>query len=225
MITVQYNKKIFNENEILEIKNMYLNLNMNTIKIGEVYGVSKTPIIRILKKLSMLKKGKSDGVKICLNKEQKENIKKLYLNEYKCAHEIGEMLKLKPSFVDKYLSTTNYRRNKSEGASIGLVKRFSGVNYDEYLKTLPEQEKYRRHVINLTNKQPIHTLINYEKRGVSGIDGAYHLDHKYSILEGFKNDIEPEIIASLNNLVFIPWEENVRKRTSCSITSKELIKT
>jgi hypothetical protein len=67
-------------------------------------------------------------------------------------------------------------------------------------------------------------LENYEKRGISGKIGAHHLDHKYSILEGFKNNINPEIIASLNNLVFIPWEENVTKRTKCSITKEELIK-
>ena len=117
------------------------------------------------------------------------------------------------------------RRNKSDAASIGLVKRFSGVNYDEYLKNLPEYSKYRRKVNSLTNKQPIHTLLNYEKRGVSGVDGAYHLDHKFSISEGFKNKVKPQIIADLNNLEFIPWEENVKKRTKCSITKEELIKT
>ncbi len=218
-----HNKKVFSEEEINQIKDMYTNSNFSAVKIGEIFNVSKTPINRILKELNLLKGGKSDGKKINLSGEVKEKIKDLYLNKFKSAKEIGEILGLNASFVDKYLSTVNYRRNKSSGASIGLVKRFSGIDYNTYLKNLPEQEKYTRLVINLTNKQPIHLLKNYEKRGCSGINGAYHLDHKYSILEGYKNNINPEIIASLNNLVFIPWKDNVMKRTKCSITKEELI--
>ena len=63
-----------------------------------------------------------------------------------------------------------------------------------------------------------YTMENYQKRGVSGIEGSYQLDHKYSILEGFKQGIAPEIIGAINNLEFIPWEENASKRTNCSIT-------
>ena len=217
-------KKVFTENEILKMKEMYLNENYSAQKIGNYFNISKEPIKRILKDLGILRKGCSNGIKINLSQEQKEKIRELYLNEYKGTKEIGEELNLTASFINKYLTTINYRRTVSEGASIGLVKRFSGVKYSEYLKNLPKQEKYRRQVINLTNKQPIRLLENYKKRGVSGIDGAYHLDHKYSILEGFKNNIKPEIIASLDNLVFIPWRDNVVKRTKCSITKEELIK-
>jgi hypothetical protein len=224
MITVQYNKKIFNENEIFQIQNMYVDLKLSTRKIGEHFNVSKIPIIRILKNLSLLRTGNSDGIKIELIEDQKEKIRKQYLFEYKNVNEIADKLNLTPAYVSKYLSTTGYRRSKSNGASIGLVKRYSGVDYDTYLLNLPEYEKYRRKVNKLTNQQPTHLLINHDKRGVSGKIGAYHLDHKYSILEGFKNNIKPEIIASLNNLVFIPWEENVLKRTKCSISKEELIK-
>jgi len=204
---------------------MYVNQKLSTLKIGEIFGVSKTPINRILRNLNVLRKGNSCGIKIVLTETQKKDIKNLYLNEYMSAKEISNVLKINASYLDKHLKMVDYRRNKSHGASIGLVKRFSGVNYDIYLKNLPEQEKYRRQVINLTKKQPLYLLENYDKRGCSGINGAYHLDHKYSITEGFKNNIKPEIIASLNNLVFIPWKDNVMKRTKCSITKEELINT
>ena len=72
--------------------------------------------------------------------------------------------------------------------------------------------------------KPIYKLSNYGKRGVSGVNGNYHLDHKYSILEGYKNKISPEIIGNIKNLEFIPWEENIKKRTKNSITINELIK-
>ena len=66
-------------------------------------------------------------------------------------------------------------------------------------------------------------MLNYDKRGVSGVEGNYHLDHKYSILEGYKNNISPEVIGNIKNLKFIPWEENIKKRTKNSITINELI--
>lgn len=213
----------FSEEDINKMLNLYVDDKLSTLKIAKIYNVSKTSIKRILRENSVLRKGNSNGVKINLSESQKEKIENLYLYDYANTKEIGESLNLSASYVDKYLNGTRYRRNKSNGASVGLVRRFSGIKYDEYLKNLPEQEKYRREVIKLTNKQSIHTLKNYDKRGDSGIEGAYHLDHKYSILEGFKNKIKPEIIASLNNLVFIPWRDNVVKRTKCSITKEELI--
>ena len=56
------------------------------------------------------------------------------------------------------------------------------------------------------------------------LDGNFHLDHKFSIVEGFNQNIDPSIIGDIKNLKFIPWEENVKKRTKCSITINELIK-
>ena len=212
----------FSDIEINKIKNYYLIDGLCTREIGKILNMSLTPINRILKRENVLRKGKSNGVKINLTIGQKDRIRDLYVNEYKSNKEIGKELNLTASFIDKYLTTVNYRRTVSEGVSVGLVKR-TGIEYDKYLKNLPEYKKYRLLVVKLTNKQPINLLKNYEKRGISGISGAYCLDHKYSIFEGFKNGIKPEIIASLKNLVFIPWRDNVVKRTKCSITKEELI--
>jgi len=212
----------FSDIEVNKIKTYYLIDGLSTRKIGEILNISNTPIKRILKREHVLRKGKSNGVKIILSEKQRNEIRNLYLFEYKGAKEISKLLNISASYLDKYLTTVNYRRTVSEGVSVGLVKR-TGVEYNTYLKNLPECKKYRLMVVKLTNKQPISLLENYEKRGVSGIDGAYCLDHKYSIFEGFKNDVKPEIIASLKNLVFIPWRDNVVKRTKCSITKEELI--
>jgi hypothetical protein len=51
---------------------------------------------------------------------------------------------------------------------------------------------------------------------------GYHLDHKYSIAEGFKNKVPPEVIGSIYNLEFIPCNANTRKGTKCSIKLEEL---
>ena len=98
-----------------------------------------------------------------------------------------------------------------------------GMDYDLYLETLPAFKKYKLLVYKLTEKQNIKSLDNYDKRGKAGVQGAYHLDHKFSINEGFKQGIEPEIIANINNLEFIPWEENIKKLNKCSISLNELM--
>lgn len=216
-------KKEFTKEDVDKIIRLYSIKNLSIIKIGNLFNVGKNPIRRVLIERNLLRKGYSDGKKIYLSEEQKEKIRVLYLDKYKNYKEIGSELNLSAGFISSYLKIIKCRRTISEGASIGLVKRFSGINYDEYLKRLPKQIKYKQLVLKLTKKQPLYLLKNYEKRGVSGIDGAYHLDHKYSISEGFKNNIKPQIIADLNNLEFIPWEENVKKRTKCSITKEELI--
>lgn len=70
---------------------------------------------------------------------------------------------------------------------------------------------YQREVWYWTNKNDIKSMINYNKRGRSGIPGAFQLDHIISIHYGFINNIDPRNIGSPINLWFVPWEINLRK--------------
>lgn len=81
-----------------------------------------------------------------------------------------------------------------------------------------EFKKYRRKVYYWSSKNDLTTLVHYENRSKSG----YHLDHKYSITEGFKNKVPPKIIGCIHNLEFIPAIDNVKKGIKCSITLEEL---
>ena len=53
---------------------------------------------------------------------------------------------------------------------------------------------YKKLVWDLTEKQPIHKLPNFDKRGPHN----YHLDHKISVWFGYKNNIDPKIIADVS---------------------------
>jgi hypothetical protein len=53
-------------------------------------------------------------------------------------------------------------------------------------------------------------------------DRKFHLDHKYSISEGFKNCILPHIIGGVKNLEIIDGFENNSKGVKCSIKFEEL---
>ncbi len=52
--------------------------------------------------------------------------------------------------------------------------------------------------------------------------GKYHLDHKFSVLEGFNNNIPPFIISNINNLQMLTEHDNISKGNKCSITLEEL---
>jgi hypothetical protein len=53
---------------------------------------------------------------------------------------------------------------------------------------------------------------------------GYQLDHKYSIIEGFLNDVDAHIISSLHNLEMLEWTKNRDKGRRCSIKLNELKK-
>ena len=79
----------------------------------------------------------------------------------------------------------------------------------------PKYKQYQREVSKLTEQnyaKCIETINpNRYPRTISGVEGGFQLDHKISIRYGFDNNIEPEIIASVENLQMLPWIENVKK--------------
>jgi len=93
----------------------------------------------------------------------------------------------------------------------GIAKRNGYQSYQEYQSTLSDWEKYKNEVWRVTNSQPLHLLENYDKRGASGQDGAYQIDHMYSVLKGFKNAVPPTLIGHIDNLQMLPWLDNVKK--------------
>lgn len=52
--------------------------------------------------------------------------------------------------------------------------------------------------------------------------GFYQIDHKFSVVKGFEENIPVEIISSKFNLEMVSFEHNSSKRTRCSITKNEL---
>lgn len=84
---------------------------------------------------------------------------------------------------------------------------------------------YQQKVHNLTSKtyKKFKTIINPtnlpRKQGTKG----YHLDHKYSIFQGFVEGLSAEIISSKGNLQMLSGFENISKGTKCSITKEFLL--
>lgn len=87
---------------------------------------------------------------------------------------------------------------------------------------VPVYEKYKRKIQYYTNisLKKYGILIGYDpkKRKLK----LFHVDHKISIVNGFRNFIAPEKIGHICNLQFITCNENWTKNHNNSITSDEL---
>lgn len=181
----------------------------STHEIGNIIGFSNSSVINVLKE-----NGVDRDNKYRREHPQLNNIKELYLSGMSM-NEVSDKLNIPYTTINANLHKLNIVRTED--------KYNLGVPYEEYLKQLPAYKKYKNRVWKLTNNNKLNVLENYDKRALAGTKDGYQLDHRYSISEGFKEGIEPEIIGSIYNLEFIPWEDNLTKGSKCSITKEELI--
>lgn len=83
--------------------------------------------------------------------------------------------------------------------------------------------KYKQMVISLTSDHVAKKTAMY-KTGRANDPDAYQLDHRYSIMHGFRDGVSPFLIGSASNLEMIPAIDNIRKYTRSSISLDELMK-
>jgi len=120
--------------------------------------------------------------------------------------------KLSDEHKKKISESTIFSKRGKEHVRIKTILETQGITYDEYLSKMDDYSRYKREVMNLTKMVDVSSLENSDKRGKAGVNGAYHLDHKLEISEAYIMGIDPIDVASIDNLQFIPWEENMKKR-------------
>lgn len=115
---------VWKENPIKEgdkniIIKLYTEKNLSLQKVSEITHYSKEQIRLFLKKENLIRKGLSNGVKIILSDKQKNLIQDLYLKSTKTLDEIAIEIGITKGFLNKFLSTTGYRRNDDEAFILG----------------------------------------------------------------------------------------------------------
>jgi hypothetical protein len=127
----------------------------------------------------------------------------------------SETNKLKTK-IAKAVSETCSTRTLQEKRELG--KKLSEARIRSGIATPIEKrdafQEYRNCVSLETARHDLSKLDNFDKRGPT----EYHLDHKYSVFEGFKNNIPAEIIGHICNLEMIPFDQNTSKGSKCSIS-------
>lgn len=82
---------------------------------------------------------------------------------------------------------------------------------------LTDLKEYYKEVSKYT-KRAAHKVNNIELRS-----NDYHLDHIFSIKEGYKNNVDPKIIGSVVNLRIVTKSKNCSKKSNCDISLEELV--
>ena len=106
----------------------------------------------------------------------------------------------------------NQIRLSREASNIWLPIAYKG-DY-EYYSMLVRRETEEQYIL-LENE-------NKSRRKSRIFKDAFELDHKFSIFNGFLNNIPYHIISSTHNLALIHWEENAKKGKNNSIDIEEL---
>lgn len=126
----------------------------------------------------------------------------------------SEGLKKRGAAIKKSLIDNGTMETRNANAAAAIRAKMRPVNEVKSLK------RYRNRVATLSRKHDLSDLPNFD---LWGEKGGYELDHKYSVSEGWKNQIAPEILAAKHNLQFIDKISNVRKGSRCDITLEELL--
>jgi hypothetical protein len=82
--------------------------------------------------------------------------------------------------------------------------------------------RYKSIVLYITEKSRKYITEGY-KTGLAGMPGAYHIDHIYSIMNGYKNNVSPLVIGGISNLQMLPWKENLSKHSRSLMSIEELL--
>jgi hypothetical protein len=165
---------------------------------------------------------KSGELTIIPRKKNSELIKLFKRNCPNCGNEMSYVTEstlntsIKKNTICNGCSTKLYKKGVMGGLTKEQTEQMRATkagfqNFDEYKLRYPKKQFYKREVWRLTYKHPLDTLEYWELRGRCGVDGAYQLDHIKSIDWGWKNGIEPEVIAEWDNLRMIPWKTNLLK--------------
>lgn len=157
-----------------------------------------------------------------LNSKSKDEIEKINQkkNRWKNLSD-NESIKLKLQIANSVKNTVSKRslddkRKVGKNISDGQVKFGHAIPRDQ----LPEFKLYKNMVWNETKKHNLTLLENYHLRGKK----SYHLDHQYSIWQGFVDKTSPEIVGHFCNLKMIAYKENLSKHTKCNLSLDDLKK-
>jgi hypothetical protein len=132
---------------------------------------------------------------------------------------------IKKQSVDKWKITISQRSVEENNKIINKYIKTRTANGNMTPRDmLSEYKKYHKLVWTITRKQELSSLPNIEKRSsdYANNEECYHLDHKYSIAQGFIDNVDAKIIGHIKNLEMIHFRKNMSKNMKCSISLEEL---
>jgi hypothetical protein len=125
-------------------------------------------------------------------------------------------IKRKQILLEKYNDPNYNNKQKTKETRIKNGNQISDVDINDFLsyKTVVNN---RTNTIYRCNESIINPL--ELKNSVFG----YHIDHKYSIHQGYINNVPLSIITHPANLEMLWYKDNLSKKSKCSITLEQLL--
>lgn len=93
---------------------------------------------------------------------------------------------------------------------------------DEFLSDYQIYRKSVKRLTEITYKTYKHIINPDNKERVTNGKIGFQLDHKYSVIEGFLNNVLPEIISHRCNLQMLEWSNNRAKSKRCDVSLDQL---
>ena len=89
---------------------------------------------------------------------------------------------------------------------------------------LTKLHNYRAVIIKISDQKYKEYYYKLNSADLRRSKYKYHLDHIYSIIDGFKNNIPVEVISNPNNLQMLWWSDNISKQGNSWQSKKSLYK-
>lgn len=155
--------------------------------------------------------------------EFRQTVKDTCINKYGVDNpfkDAGIQTKYKQSIQSKY-GVSNVSKSKIVTDKIRKSLIEAGVWIDDSLRS--SIELYRKQVSRITARSYHDHFYKINPDKVERSRYQYHLDHIFSVEEGFKNNISPEIIGHWTNLRMLWHLENSKKNTKCHKSKEKLL--
>lgn len=185
------------------------NYNMKKCKTLEYY-IEKYGNIDGSERFKNIQKKKATTLKAMINKYGKKNGTEKY-NAWKIKQKNKNSIKY---FIEKYGYNNGIRKwfekNDKISQANSKIEKSMRKNFEKYCMDV---NKFSRISLQLNKLENVN---------LRGIEYGYDLDHKVSKINGFKNNVKPEIIGHISNLVIVTMSENRKKQHNSSERIEEI---
>lgn len=117
------------------------------------------------------------------------------------------------------------RKNHTIDQKVDILnKRLTTLEQNGHINiSTPEKEKYYKEVWSYTETYYQHYRDTIDPENLRGINGGHRLDHIYSIFQGYRDGIPPEVLGHYSNLQILEEGVNRMKSKDCWKTKEELV--
>lgn len=219
------------------LEDLYINKGMTQQQIGDMYNCDRKNVSYYLKKFG-IKKDKQEVYKDHYkDKPTAEQILK-YIDEGYTMGEIANNYNLGRSAITKVMKDAGYNMRNHKGQTTRQSERMKVDNPfkdKDVLKRATKNSGMIRSEMGRRKNLKFDSDMTFKEYGIRARSIAYcffdrnipegfSIDHRYSVYDGYKNNVPLTIISNPNNLRIISVKENNDKGKNSIITLDQLYK-